>query len=444
MTVGNRRQPSPQREYDPPLITGIRRGSPCAFKVRRKDLLLEINGKQPRDILDYLQAAEGELVSLRLRRGDREITRRIRKRSGVPLGLLLDRVVFDGVRTCVNHCPFCFVDQLSPGMRPALYLKDDDYRLSFYYGNFITLNNIYDEDLERILKLRLSPLYVSLHSTDPQLRSRLMGGEARRGLEALSLLLREGIEIHLQVVVCPDLNDGEALRRTFRDVLESYTARSLGAVPLGLTSRAPLLSHRLVAHSRASARQTLETVREFQELAKERYGRRLFFAADEFFLLAGEDFPPAEEYEGYPQLDNGVGMARKFLDGCGRAAGETKLRPRPGLGVITGVAGAPVISRALREACWDNVELLVVENRVFGAPVTATSLLGGGDIAAALSRDSPASRRLLFPATLLNEGRFIDDLTPGDVERKTGYTLMPVEVDGEAFVRSLTARAGRR
>jgi len=407
--------------------------------VKAGDLLLELNGRPPLDILDYLEAGEGSSVSIRLLRGGRKITRRVRKEAGIPLGLVFDQAVFDGVRTCSNDCIFCFVDQMPPGLRETLYVKDDDYRLSFYYGNFITLNNLSDADLERIRRMRLSPLYVSLHATDPALRSRLMGGNAVKGLSALRMLLDEGIEIHLQVVLCPGINDGEALRRTFRDVLDDYRAASLGVVPVGLTSRAGALHGEISPCGRDAALRVLEAVKEYQEHALEIYGSRIFHAADEFYLLVEEGFPGEEEYEGYPQVENGVGMARKFIAEAGEERGIIAAADRPVRGVMTGEAGERVLREAMAESGAGGAEVIVVRNRLLGETVTVAALLGGADIMAALKERRPVSRELLIPGSMLREGLFIDDLAPSDIERETGYRLIPVEVDGARFLRALYA-----
>lgn len=430
------------RAWSPPRVTEVREGSPCAGAVREGDLLLEINGRTPLDVIDVMLAGAEPRLRLRLRRGGREISRAISKPAEVPLGLVLDEAVFDGVRGCANRCVFCFVDQMPPGLRASLYLKDDDYRLSFYYGNFITLNNLAPGDLERITRLRIAPLYVSLHSTDPALRSSLMGGEARRGLEALDELLRAGLEVHLQVVVCPGLNDGRELRRTLGDVLERYPgAASLAVVPVGLTRYAHRLPARLRAHDRDSAAAVLDLVEEFRSLARERTGSRLFHAADEFYILAGRTFPAEEEYEGYPQLENGVGMARKFLEEAARA--QPRGTAAPARGALTGALGETVLREALGRAGVARAETVGVRNLTFGDSVTVSGLLAGGDIAAALKESRPACAELLLPENALREGRFLDDLTPREVEEATGYRLVPCPPDGEEFLRLLCGEGGR-
>lgn len=431
----------------------VREGSPCGGMVLEGDLLLEIDGRRPRDVLDVMVWGDGPLVTLRLRRGDHILKRKVYKEEAEPLGLVFEEPVFDGILTCRNRCPFCFVDQMPHGLRPSLYIKDDDYRLSFWYGNFITLNNLSESEVRRILSLRISPLYVSLHTTDPSQRSSLMGKGAERGLEILRRLLKAGLEIHLQVVCCPGINDGSALRRTFEEVLGVYRAASLGVVPVGLTHHARERAPSIRPHDSETASRVLELVEEFQEQALEIVGKRLFFASDEFYLLAGREFPSWEEYEDFPQLENGIGMARKFMDeiyqyqsqlAANQGAGRDQPPLRsdeeiPGMmpGVLTGVAGEPVLRGALARAGVEGVEMVTVENYLFGGTVTVTSLLGGGDLIRALQESAPSSRDFLIPETLLREGRFLDDLTMEDVVRQTGYHLRPVRVEGAAFTAAL-------
>jgi len=426
------------RKWHPPQVKEIREGSPCHEKVRTGDLLLDINGRPPLDILDYLEASEASKISLRLQRDEREFSCRLRKDMGAPLGLVFDEAVFDGTRTCRNKCIFCYVDQLPRGLRPSLYVKDDDYRLSFYYGNFITLNNLSEKDLNRILRLRLSPLYVSLHSTDVSLRNHLMGGEAEKGLEALAKVLEEGLQVHLQVVVCPGINDGDALQKTMQDVMDGYPAASLALVPLGLTSRAPELSAELRTHDKETALSILDMVRDFQGQALERRDTRLFYAADEFYSIAGEEFPPGEEYDGYPQLDNGVGMARKFIDETQAAAQALQtITGKPG--VVTAKAGGSVIKKALKGTPWlEELEIAVLRNKILGEQVTVSALLTGEDIIEGMQSRGIAARELLLPDSMLRDGYFLDDLSIAEVEREIDCALIPVEVNGSAFIQALS------
>jgi len=426
-------------------VKEVREGSPCYGLVMPGDLVLEIGGRRPRDILDYMETAQEKRIKLRLLRGDREIVLKVRKQDGEPPGLVFEEAVFDGLRICRNKCLFCFVDQMPSGMRPSLYVKDDDYRMSFYYGNFVTLNNLSKEDLHRIIRLRLSPLYVSLHATDPSLRQYMMGGNAVRGLDALRLILEKEIMVHLQVVVCPGINDGENLHNTMREIMNYHAVASLGVVPVGMTRLAASISRKLIPHDQSSSNEVLRTVEEYQELAMEIRGKRIFYAADEFYLMAGKDFPAQGEYDGYPQLENGVGMARKFMDEVRRYSETRDLWPRcqgkapsPRKGVLTGEAGAKVI-RPIIEKYFPpgSVELVAVENKLFGGSVNVTSLLGGKDIIAALKKRRYATRRMLIPESMLRDGRFLDDLDAEDVKREAGVELVPVEVEGSAFIKAL-------
>lgn len=426
------------RGWTPPRVVEVREGSPCRGIVEVGDLLLALSGRRPRDIIDCLEWGDASRVRLELRRGGRDISCEVRKEEGVPLGLVFDEPVFDGVMTCRNRCRFCFIDQMPPGLRPSLYLKDDDYRLSFYYGNFVTLNNLGRDDLRRVERLRLCPLYVSLHATDARLRSYLMGGNARRGLEALERLLSAGLEMHLQVVACPGINDGEALRLTCEEVLMRFPAASLGVVPVGLTRRAEEAAPGLLPFDAGMAAGLLETVREMQRKSLEMHGRRIVHAADEFYLLAGEDFPEASAYEGYPQLENGVGLARKFLDeahGGAEEAGEAA-----GHGLITGQAGETVIRNILARLSGREVEVVTAQNLLFGGSVNVTSLLGGEDILSALRECRPSCGTLLIPESLLREGRFLDDMALEEVEEKSGYRLLPIPVNGRSLLEALTSR----
>ncbi len=428
--------------WRPPRVEAVREGSPCRGAVKEGDLLLDIGGRRPLDVLDVMDMGEQSRVRLRLRRGRREIARVIRKPCGYPLSIVFDEAVFDGVRRCSNRCVFCFVDQMPPGLRASLYLKDDDYRLSFLYGNFITLNNLTPQDEERIIRMRISPLYVSLHTTDPALRCEIMGGKAEKGLRLLRGLLQAGLEIHLQVVVCPGLNDGAELRRTFRQVMEEYgTAASLAVVPVGLTRFSERLPRALRPHDPATAAAVLDAVGEFQGKALENLGSRLFYAADEFYLLAGRELPGEEEYEGYPQLENGVGMVRKLVREISREARKS-VQCEPVRGVLTGTLAEAVLRQALESAGCPGVELVPVRNRLMGETVTVSGLMAGKDVISALLEARPSPKELLLPENALRDGRFIDDLTPREVEEATGYRIVPCPVDGGALLGMLCGRGG--
>ncbi len=390
---------------------------------------------------------------------------RVEKAPGEPLGAEISSALFDRVRTCDNHCEFCFIHQLPPGMRRSLSLKDDDYRLSFLYGNFTTLTRFTEMDLERVVTERLGPLFVSIHATDPEVRARLLRN--RRGatsLRWLSALLDAGIEVHGQIVVCPGRNDGAVLHDTLAGVLDRYPGlATVACVPLGVSRFSTEGAMR--PHTRAEAAAVCDTVEEWQPAFVEAVGRRVVFAADEYYLMAGRAFPPAEAYEGFPQHENGIGMARAFeaaFDGDGDAAigvrpgffawvdgappaGYRAARgagggtgPAPsgvGTTVLTGDYGAAVLGPLLAGPAWSGVRVLPVANSFFGGNIGVSGLLTGADVARALEA-APRSGRYLLPDACLSEGRFLDDVRVEDLPR-------PVEVvpaDGLSLRRALEGR----
>jgi putative radical SAM enzyme (TIGR03279 family) len=465
-------------------VVHVAAGSPASRAgVCPADEVLAVNGEVLRDVIRYQQQVDEPVVELDLRRGGLELSVTVHKRPGAPLGLELDSAVFDRVRTCDNHCPFCFIHQLPPGMRPSLSLKDDDYRLSFLYGNFTTLTRFTESDLERVIDERLSPLYVSIHATDPDLRTRLLRN--RRGatsLRWLGLLLDAGVEVHGQVVVCPGVNDGDALDETLLGVLDRFPAlATLGVVPLGVSAhnREPDMR----AHRTAEATRVLDTIARWQARYLDVLGRRLVYAADEYFLLAGRPFPPLADYDGCPQHENGIGMARTFeAEVVAAIAGDRAARrgvrrgffawvdgarpdgyraPTPALppvtpaapvipaaprgerpatvAILTGALGAAVLTPLLGmlgEHAGRGVRLVTVANHHFGGNIAVTGLLTGADVARALGGEPPADRYLL-PDVVLSRGRFLDGATPADLPR-------PVEVlatDGAALVAGVSAAA---
>ena len=415
------------------------------------DELLSIGGQEPRDVIDFQRLSDAADLSVLVRRAGAPLPRLVRvdKAVGEPLGVEVSSAVFDRIRTCDNHCAFCFIYQLPKGMRRSLYLKDDDYRLSFLYGNFTTLTRFTELDAERILTERLGPLFVSIHTTDPELRaSMLRNPKGATSLRWLQVLLDGGIEVHGQVVVCPGVNDGAALEDTLAGILDVYPAlASVGAVPLGLSrySNEPEMR----PHTEAEAEQVLDTVHEWQGLFRRALGHRMIFAADEYYLLAGRDLPPARHYEGFPQHENGIGMARSFAESFTRptAGGPGGVRhgffasvdaaPAEGyraprlpaepagmdarpVTVLTGTYGARVLAPLVATHPRDDIEVQVVPNAFFGGNIGVAGLLTGEDVARALAR-VPDGSRCLLPDACLNEGRFLDGLTLADLPR-------PVEV----------------
>ncbi|HEV2369572.1 MAG TPA: DUF512 domain-containing protein, partial [Acidimicrobiales bacterium] len=357
-----------------PSVAAVDPGSPAETAgVAAGDQILSVNGQVPRDVIQYRLLVDEPEVELELRRGGLELTATVRKPAGAPLGVEVSSAVFDRVRTCDNHCEFCFIYQLPKGLRPSLYLKDDDYRLSFLYGNFTTLTRFTEADLERVVTERLSPLFVSIHATDPDVRTRMLRN--RRGatsLRWLRALLDHGVEVHGQVVLCPGINDGVVLDDTLAGVLDCYPElASVACVPLGVSRYSTESGMR--PHSPEEARDALARIEGWQDSFLGVLGRRMVFPSDELYLRAGRAFPHLGTYEGLGQLENGVGMAASFraafegrtvqpehpggffqsVDGAPaagyrapRAAGSVSFLPRPGAPatVVTGEYGARVLA----------------------------------------------------------------------------------------------------
>jgi putative radical SAM enzyme (TIGR03279 family) len=296
-----------------PRVVAVAPGSAAARAgLAEGDEILSVNGEVPRDLLEWRSLVDDAHLAVELRRGGLESLVGVDKRAGEPLGVEVHSALFDRVRTCDNHCEFCFIYQLPPGLRRSLYLKDDDYRLSFLYGNFTTLTRFTEADLERVVSERLSPLYVSIHATDPVVRAEMLRN--RRGatsLRWLRALLDHGVEVHGQVVVCPGVNDGRVLDDTLAGVLDRYPElASLCIVPLGVSRHNR--EARMRPHTRAEAAAVVDAVADWQEVFLAVLGRRLVFAADEYHLLADRPFPPAEHYGDFPMHEDGIGMARAF------------------------------------------------------------------------------------------------------------------------------------
>jgi putative radical SAM enzyme (TIGR03279 family) len=455
-----------------PTVTSVTAASPAArVGLAVGDELLSLNGQEPRDVIDFQRLSDADDLSVLVRRGGAALPRlvRVRKAAGEPLGVEVSSAVFDRIRTCDNHCPFCFIYQLPKGMRRSLYLKDDDYRLSFLYGNFTTLTRFTELDAERILTERLGPLFVSIHTTDPELRSAMLRNpKGATSLRWLRVLLDGGIEVHGQIVVCPGINDGPALEDTLAGILDRYPElASVGAVPLGLSR----FSHEpgLRPHTAAQAARVLDTLTEWQRVYRRTLGRRMAFAADEYYLMAGRALPPERDYEGYPQHENGIGMARAFTESFGSpgrdgpggvrhgffasvdaapAEGYRALRlpsvpggqggqdDRP-VTVVTGTYGSRVLAPLVAAHPRDDVEVTAVSNDFFGGNIGVAGLLTGEDLARAL-RSVPAGRRALLPDACLNEGRFLDGLTLADLPRPvevvpTDGRSLRLALDGASF-----------
>jgi putative radical SAM enzyme (TIGR03279 family) len=449
-----------------PRVVAVAPGSPAERAgLVPGDEVVSIDGKVPRDVLEWRFLVDEADLELDVRRGGVDRTVVVAKRGGEALGAEVHSSVFDQVRTCDNHCEFCFIYQLPKGMRRSLYLKDDDYRLSFLYGNFTTLTRFTEADFERVVTEGLSPLHVSIHATDPDVRTRMLRN--RRGatsLRWLRALLDAGIEVHGQIVVCPGINDGEVLSDTLAGVLDQYASlASLCVVPLGLSDHSNEPAMR--AHTRAEAERVVDLVEGWQDVFLRLLGHRLVFAADEYYLLAERPFPEPETYEGFPMHEDGIGMARAFeLEFTGRSTEGIGARPgffqwvdgapaegyravrvsvrrpgvevattaRPGVAILTGALGARVLAPLVDALGRDDVRIVPVENRFFGGNIGVAGLLVGEDLARTLAAE-PAGDRYLLPDVCLTQGRFLDGLGPDDLPRAVEI----VPTDGVALRAAL-------
>jgi len=403
------------------------------------DEILEINGQKLRDIIDYRFFISEDNISLLLKREGEKCLFEIEKDSSEEMGIDFTSDLFDGLIKCRNKCIFCFVDQTPRGMRKELYIKDDDYRLSFLYGNFITLNNTGEEDLRRIVNLRLSPLYISVHSLSPAKRKLLFGIRKNDHIyEKLKFLAEGNIRLHTQVVVCPGINDGEELDDTIKKLGEFYPeVQSLAIVPAGLTRHREGL-YPLKPFDVTGATGIINQVEHRQKYFRGKINTNFVFLADEFYIMASKPFPPYEHYEGFPQLENGVGMAVNFLSPLFSAIEKKEFRPvrkkNKKFTLVSGLSSFPVLSRL--EDIFRNIpgleaDTVYCRNRFWGESVTVSGLLTGQDIYNTLKERNYGDEIFISENTVRPDGVFLDDLT---LEELSSSLKRPVKwVSGSAL-----------
>lgn len=413
--------------------------------MRTGETLISVNGHAIRDVLDYrFYTYEPSLAVVVADETGETRTVRLRKAEGEDPGLAFESYLMDNQQSCCNQCLFCFIDQLPPGLRRTLYFKDDDARLSFLLGQYITMTNLTRDEIDRILAQRVSPLHISVHATNPDIRQRLLGHpNAGHCLDLMRELADRGIQMHAQVVVCPGINDGQTLQDTLNDLSALYPAvASVSVVPVGLTKhRAGLFPLR--PFDSAGAQAALELVEEMGAHNSIEHGVRVVYAADELYLLAGRPLPDESAYDGYPQLENGVGMMTLFETEFFEAVAEITADRTPlPFTLATGRAAAPFMQRLLEGlsgALPDmRFRVIAASNRLFGDTVDVAGLLCGRDLVAALHGQVLGSR-VLIPASMLRHGGdlFLDDLTPLDVAREIGAQVIPVPVDGKSLIDAI-------
>jgi len=422
-------------------IRAVEPGSPAAKAgVREGETLTHINGKPIVDVLDYKFYGYDPRLELTLRAPDGAVrTVSVRKHEGQDLGLEFETYLMDRARSCANNCIFCFVDQMPPGMRPSLYFKDDDARLSFLMGNYLTLTNLSEREVQRIIDLRISPINVSVHTTDPQLRVEML--KNRRAGESIQIMRRfaqHNITMNCQIVACPGINDGAALDRTLKDLAEMFPAvNSISVVPVGVTKFREGLC-RLDSYTKETAAALIDQVEAFAQCHLEKQGTRLVWCSDEFYLLAGRELPEEAYFEDFTQLDNGVGMltllSGEFRRGLDLMEPEEMEGSTP-FAIATGVSAAPFLKKLVElaeEKCPKVTgRVYPIKNDFFGHTITVAGLVTGQDLIAQL-RGKVLGQRLLIPANMLRAGErvFLDDVTLDDVERELGVPVTAVAQDG--------------
>lgn len=397
------------------------------------DRVTAINGEPVRDLIDFRYLAADELLDIDVTKtGGDEWVLEVEKDFDQDLGIDFGPEGFGPTLRCNNKCVFCFVDQMPPGMRKTLYVKDDDYRLSFWSGNFITLTNLSKNSLKRIARQRLGPLYISVHTTNPSLREKMLGS-ARAGsiMEQLRFLAEAGIEMHTQVVLCPGLNDAGELDRTAGDLSSLWPAvRSLAIVPVGLTRFRENL-YPLEMFTPDKARALVRWVHARQKEYITGFKHPFIFASDEFYLLAGEPIPGADKYDGFPQIENGVGLTRLFLDEWTEAeSGLPREAAKQNIVLATGVLGGKIlkpVAARLNKIAGLQVGVKIIENDYFGRQVTATGLVTGTDV---LSQTAPGETDglLVFPAVMLkkDEAVFLDNVSLADAAERMKAAVVVV------------------
>lgn len=424
----------------PARITGVLPDSVAAeigFAVG--DAIVAINGTRPRDLIDYQFLCADEVLELEVL-DDKGKTHHIEieKDYDEDLGLEFETALFDNLIQCNNRCPFCFIDQQPPGKRQSLYFKDDDYRLSFLYGSYLTLTNLPEREWQRIEKMRLSPLYVSVHATEPEVRIRLLKNpRAGQILQQLKWFQERRLQIHAQVVVCPGINDGKHLEQTLRDLASFSTGEvpavaSVAVVPVGLT-RFRLEKDELIPVTEEKAIEVISQVRSLQKEFSKKYGSNVAWLADEWFLIAGEELPSEVEYSDYPQIDNGVGSIRLFLKQFTTAAAEllpAKISKTRKLTWVVGNAVEKAFQPILQQL--NSVENLEVNMRAlksdyWGQNISVTGLLTGHDLLLNL-QGQDLGEGILLPKVMLKHGEliFLDDMSIEEVARKLNTKILPV------------------
>lgn len=421
--------------------------------IRPGDVLLTMNGENVIDWVDYQAFSGNEKINLVIERNGVQTEFEFEKDDYEPLGLEFETDMLGGIRNCANRCMFCFVDQLPAHCRETMRVKDDDWRLSLMMGNYVTLTNVGDREIRRIIDRGASPLYISVHATDPELRVRLLGnshgGEIR---EKLCALADGGICFHTQAVLCPGVNDGDALKNTIEDLMNLYpSCLSLALVPVGLTGHRDGLEE-IRPYDKESARKVLEIADKARKICMREFGTRFVFPSDEFYLLADEPLPADSEYEDYAQIDNGVGLLRQLMTEYDYAYDELPEKSKKGghakkqIAIATGVSAQPFLKEMMdsHPITGVDVKVFAIKNHFFGETVTVAGLVTGGDLIAQMKKKGTFDAVLITECMVRAEDqRFLDDVSLTEVRRALGCPVIPVGRTGEDLLNAIAEFAAK-
>ncbi|MBI5098668.1 MAG: DUF512 domain-containing protein [Nitrospirae bacterium] len=405
--------------------------------LEKGDIILSVNGKPVRDVIDYMFYLKDDSLNLKIQRDKKTSVVKLKKKENDDIGIELKPFK---IKSCRNKCIFCFVDQMPKGLRKSLYLKDDDYRMSFLYGNYITLTNLSASDKKRIIEQKLSPLYVSVHTTNNDLRKKIIGNaKAPNILTELLQLTAYKIRIHVQIVLCHGLNDGEELLRTIKDLQKFYPyVASIAVVPVGLTK---YRKTQIKPFEKSDAVKVVDTVKQARDRFKKRHGDPIVYLADEFYIKAEHPFPPLKDYSDLPQMENGVGLVPAFLHASKKIKLPRKIEPKK-VAVFTGVSFMPFLeefSKKLNTIDGLSLDVFKVENKFFGPTVTVAGLLTGKDIVKTLAGKTRADC-LLVPNIALRYGSdvFLDNITLKDIEECLGTYVKAIDPTPEGLLKGIT------
>ena len=427
-------------------IKSIIKNSPVSkFDIKSGDILVSVNGHEIADVLDYMYYSAEIHTDLAIERNGVKNVFSVTKSEYDDLGLEFETFLMDKKQSCQNKCIFCFIDQMPPNMRETLYFKDDDARLSFLQGNYVTLTNLNQKDIDRIIKMKLS-INVSVHTTNPELRCLMMNNRfAGEKLDYLKQFADAGISMNCQIVLCPGVNDGKELERTLTDLGNLMpNIQSVAVVPVGLTKYRDGL-YPLKLFDKQGAIETIELIEKFQQRFLDEYGTRLVFPADEFYITAEKEFPAEEEYEDYCQFENGVGMMRSFIEEFNSAfdnAADEDIKPCR-TSIATGALVYKYIAElvAKTEEKWHNIKCkpYKIRNDYFGETITVTGLITGQDLIAQL-KDKPLGDMLLLSSSMIKKDSdlFLDDYTISDVEQVLNIKIKVIDSDGYSLFDAIT------